>query len=481
MSVTDLISFIPELVLLAGALVIFIISLGERQGRAARRAALATAFTLIAACAASLGQTGILFDGAYRVDLFSQWLKLLLAITYALVLMAGGPLPDIRREVKAEYHLLLACSMIGLLMLVSSVEIVTLVIALELSSFPLFLMVPMRREQGGHRNQMEAAAKYIMLGVAATGIMLFGFSYLLGLTGSLHLSVMLARLPALLQSPVALIGLGMVFCGIYFKLALFPFHSWSPDVYQGAATETVTAIASLPKVGALAILIRLSALVESDYAIVAGMFSVLAMASMFYGNLIALAQKDLKRLLGFSAIAHAGYAMVGCVAFDAAGCTAALYYIFGYVVMTIACFAVITQVFPEGGDVQIADLAGLHQRSPLLAATLAVGMFGLAGIPPLAGFMGKVMLLKAALNQGELALAIVLVINTALAIYYYLQVIREAYFREADQRPAITMTRGARVLCYLLMLLTLSLGLFPGPMVDRLLPAAAFTLTGSAP
>jgi NADH-quinone oxidoreductase subunit N len=194
---------------------------------------------------------------------------------------------------------------------------------------------------------------------------------------------------------------------------------------------------------------------------VALLLTILAVASMFYGNLIALMQKDFKRLLGFSAIAHAGYALVGLVAMNAEGYSAALYYITGYVLMVLACFVVICKVSRDGTNIGIEELAGLHRRSPLLAVTLAVGVFALAGIPPFAGFMGKLLLLSAALSRGHLALVVITVVNTAIAVYYYLAVVREAWFRDAGDLPAIRLDFPTRALCVLLIAGILALGLAP--------------------
>jgi len=228
-------TFLPELVMLQGALALFVITLGEGRAKAARVAALVTSVAAIAAGMICLGQEGTLFYGAYRVDLFSQVLKLVFAGGFALVLLLSGKLSDIRDEIKPEYYLLLTISVSGLMMLVSSVDLITLVVALEVSAFPLYLMVPMRREREGQRNQMESAIKYVMFGVAANGIMFFGMSYLFGLTGSTALAELMPRLQPVIHSPLAIIGLAMALCGFYYKLAVFPFHFWTPDVYQGAS------------------------------------------------------------------------------------------------------------------------------------------------------------------------------------------------------------------------------------------------------
>jgi NADH-quinone oxidoreductase subunit N len=292
-------------------------------------------------------------------------------------------------------------------------------------------------------------------------VMLFGMSYLYGLTGTTSLPLLMARLQPVVHSPLAIVGLALTFAGLLYKQAVFPFHFWTPDVYQGASNETTSFIASLPKIGALAVLVRLVSLATPENEPIALLLSGLAIASMFYGNLIALMQKDLKRLLAFSGIAHAGYALIGFVALDAAGYTAALYYIVGYFFMVLACFVVVCNVSTDGTNACLEDLAGLHRRSPLLAATLLVGAFALAGIPPFAGFMGKLSLLKAALAKGHLTLVVIAVINSAIAIYYYLGMVREACFRDSAGRPAIALSGSTRAVCVLLMAGILILGVAP--------------------
>ena len=250
------------------------------------------------------------------------------------------------------------------MILVSSIELITLTVALELTSFPLYFLVAMRRERHGQRVQMESAIKYMVFGITATGVMLFGMSYLFGLTGTTSLPLIMARLQPVAHSPVAMVGLALTFVGLLYKQAVFPFHFWTPDVYQGAANETTSFIASMPKIGAMAVLVRLVSLATPDNRPLALLLTCLAVGSMFYGNLIALMQKDLKRLLAFSGIAHAGYALIGFVALDEAGYTAALYYIVAYFFMVLACFVVICRVSKDGVNATVEDLAGLHQGRP---------------------------------------------------------------------------------------------------------------------
>lgn len=475
-------AFLPELTLLAGALVLFFVSLGESQDKLARVVTLATAAAVLLGAIFTFSGQAVLFDGAFRVDPFSQFLKIAIAFGYLCVGLLSRELCDINGRTRPEYHLFLSFSVLGLLLLVSSIDLITLVLALELSSFALYLLVPMRRERAGQRSQMESAIKYLMFGVAATGVMLFGMSYLYGLTGSTSLPVIMAKLPPLLGSPIGIVGLVLTLAGLLYKLAVFPFHFWTPDVYQGAANETAGLIASLPKVGAVAVLVRLVSLATPDLATFTTLLTGLAIASMVYGNFIALVQTDLKRLLGFSGIAHAGYALVGFVALDNAGYAAALYYIVGYMLMVLACFVVICRISRDGGNVAISDLAGLHRRSPLLAATLLVGVFALAGIPPFVGFMSKLSLLTAALDKGHLALVVITVINSAVAIYYYLRIIRAAFFGEADGNAApVALNWSTAVLCVLLIGSITALGLVPAGVVDtisRSLAALKFPVVG---
>lgn len=465
---TSLTAFLPELVLLLGALALFVITLGEGRAKQARTAALLTSLAAVVVSVFCLGQDATLFDGAYRVDLFSQVLKVVFAGGFVLIVLLSGDLADIRAEVKPEYYLFLTISVSGLSMLVSSVELITLVVALEVSAFPLYLMVPMRRERAGQRSQMESAIKYMMFGVAANGVMFFGMSYLFGLTGTTSLAELMAKLPPVIHSPLAIVGLALALCGFYYKLAIFPFHFWTPDVYQGASNETAGLIASLPKLGGVAVLVRIASLATPDNHLIALLLGGLAVGSMFYGNLIALIQKDFKRLLGFSSIAHAGYALLGIVALDQLGYSAAIYYMVGYLLMILACFVVICKVSRDGTNVAIEELAGLHRRAPLLAVTLGVGVFALAGMPPFVGFMAKLTLLSAALSKGYLALVIIAVINAAIAVYYYLGVIREAWFRDPGDLPPIRLDWPTRALCLLLIGGILALGVLPGRLLTTL-------------
>ncbi len=458
--------FLPELTLLGAGLVIFIVSLGKSNADTIRNIAIGLGAAVFAATLVSYGQTGKLFFDAYQVDLYSQVFKALIAGAMLIVLLLGSKLKGIESKVHPEYYLFMFMSVLGLMMLVSSVELLSIFVALELSSFAVYIMVPMRDDRANNGMQMEAGIKYLLFGVTATGFMLFGMSYMYGLTGSTQLSVVIEKISMMYSQPAAVIAMAMVLAGFFYKLAIFPFHFWVPDVYEGASNETTAFIASVPKLAAVALLIRLVSLINGDGQVIVNILMVCAIASMFYGNLSALVQTDIKRMLGFSGIAHAGFVLLGILTFQISGYANAMYYIIGYVVMNLACFLVICSISQKGENVMIEDLTGLHKRSPIMAFTLAVGLFALAGIPPFVGFMAKFMVLAGALKAGYLLIVILAAINTAIAIYYYLSVIRVTYCSDPEERSNFSPTLLTNATSIFLLLIIVIMGVTPQCFVD---------------
>ncbi|WP_022658769.1 NADH-quinone oxidoreductase subunit N [Desulfovibrio desulfuricans] len=458
--------FAPELVLLAGCLLAFCMTLTEARTQTLRLLVLCVGAAFAATSVLCLFAKGTLFYGAYRVDLFSQLVKCVMSIGFTLMLLFGADTKGISVRMRPEYYFFLLTSLLGLTLLSSSVELITLFIALELSSYSLYLLVPMRTPSDSMRAPMEAAIKYLLFGVTASGIMLFGMSWIFGIVGSTYLDQILPAIRAAGSHAAPLVGLLMLFCGMFFKLAVFPFHFWAPDVYQGASNDTTAFIASIPKIVAVAVLARFCAMAYPGEGHVALLLTGLSIASMCYGNLTALVQTDVKRMLGFSGIAHAGYILMGMATLQGWGIATALYYATGYLFMMLAAFLVLCVVSPDGRNLSIKDLNGLSRRSPMLAFVLGVSMFALAGIPPFVGFMGKFMLLTGAWRAGHTALVIIAAINTAIGIYYYLQVVRAVY-TEAAQHDAepIVPHAGARMAGICLVGLVLALGIAPESMI----------------
>lgn len=459
-------AILPELALVAAALAFFALSLCKSLDIIqVKNTAVFFGFVTLLSAIISYNQQATTFFGSYEIDLYSQLFKLIIAFALCVVTIFGQNLKGIDVSVRPEYYMFLFLSGLGLMMLVSSVELITLFVSLELSSFALYLLVPMRDDRTGIREQMEAGIKYILFGVMATGVMLFGMSYLFGLTGTTYIKDIVPVLEANPSQPAVLFALLMVLSGFFYKLAVFPMHFWVPDVYQGASNETTGFIATVPKLGAVALLIRFMTLPSGHPELLAKLFIVLALCSMFYGNLSALVQKDIKRMLGFSGISHAGFIVLGLLTMQASGYATAIYYITGYVLMNLACFLVISNVSVHGENLRIADLNGLHKRQPMLAFVLAVGLFALGGIPPFVGFMGKFMLLTGALQLGHIVLVILAAFNTAIAIYYYLSVVKAAYTEDDENRENVEVNPLIKVTGVILVVFIVLMGALPSKFV----------------
>ncbi len=459
-------AILPELALLTGALAFFVLSLSkEIDQKQLNNAAVFLGVVTLLGALLSFNKDATIFYGCYQIDAYSQFFKLMISLGLVFALIAGQNLKGIERADHPEYYMFLFLSCLGLMTLVSSVELITLFVSLELSSFALYLMVPMRDNTTGIREQMEAGIKYIMFGVLATGFMLYGMSYIFGLTGSTYIKDIVPGLQNVAAQPAALFAVVMVLTGFFYKLAIFPMHFWVPDVYEGASNETTAFVATVPKLGAVALLIRFVSMVPGDIHIFVNLLIVLALCSMFYGNLIALVQTDVKRMLGFSGIAHAGFILLGLVTMNANGYATVMYYISGYVFMNIACYIVICNVSEKGENIAISDLNGLHKRQPLMAFLLAIGLFALAGIPPMIGFMGEFLLLAGALKAGHLYLVILAAINAGIAIYYYLRVVKAAYTADADEKEDFTVNGITRFGSVVLVLLIILMGAFPAKII----------------
>lgn len=458
--------FLPEFTLLGTGLVLFFLSLGKPSSGKIKNVAISLSALIFFSTIVCLKCEGNLFYSAYRVDLFSQIFKALIALATLIVLIFSDKLAGVKEEIQAEYYLFLFMSVLGLMMLVSCVELLGIFVALELSSFAVYIMVPMRNVSTASGYQVEAGIKYLLFGVMATGFMLFGMSYIYGLTGSTQLSVITEKLNQLYAQPAGIVAIVLVLAGFFYKLALFPLHFWVPDVYEGAANETTAFIAAVPKLAAVALLIRLVSLISGEGKSIVNVLMVCALLSMFYGNLSALIQKDVKRLLGFSGISHAGFVLVGLLTLQVTGFSTALYYIIGYVFMNLACFLVICSIADKGGNVSIADFTGLHKRAPLLALTLTVGLFALAGIPPFVGFTGKFLLLLGALRQGHLFLVILAALNTAIAIYYYLSIVRVTFCTDSEDRGTIQTSSIKNVLAVTLIVIMIVMGVAPSQFIE---------------
>ena len=470
---TDWVNFTPELYYSLMALVFFgLTTCGEIQpGRMHLWAVVMSGIGMVVTVLCGRME-GMLFFDCYRVDLYSQIFKILLAVGTFWVVFTCSELKGIARRNHAEFYFLIFVCTLGMMMMVSSVELLTLYISVELASYSLYLLVPMRQNVD---TNMEAGIKYFMLGVTASSLMIFGISFIYGVTHTTYLPQIIKIFPTVIQQPAAIVGLVLALSGFFFKQAIFPFHSWAPDVYEGAANQVTTYIATASKMAAAAIVIRLAGLGGSSEVFIK-ILVVICVLSMTFGNLVAIIQKDVKRLLAYSSIAHAGYMMMGILSGTERGYAGAIYYAIAYLVMNFAAFMVIMKISDDGHNLQIKELAGLHKRSPLLAMTLMLALFGLAGIPPTVGFTGKFLVFAAAVQKGYLWLAVVGMVNATISLYYYMIVIKAAYLLEPVRPfPPVQVDCWTKYMSLALVGIMVYLGLCPDQFV-ALTEAAARTL-----
>jgi len=413
---------------------------------------------------ASVTLQGILFSQTYRIDLFAQVFKVMLASGLFLVVCICTELNGIRERYQRELYLLLFVCTLAMMMLVSSVHLLNIYISLELSSYSLYILVALRKQRD---MGLEAGIKYFLIGIFASALMLFGIAMLYGATRVSHIEDLIQVLPGLVDNPAVIIGLLLTLSGFFFKLAVFPFHLWAPDVYQGASNQVTAYIATASKVAAIAILLRLIALTGDGSVYLVHVMVVLSIISMTIGNLAALVEQDLKRLLAHSTIAHAGYVLIGILSMNDAGYSGAVFYALSLLVMKFAAFLVVVQVAGDGRNLRIEQLAGLHRRSPVLALTLMISAFSLAGIPPTIGFTGKFLVFAAAMQRGYFTLVLIAMINVVISLYYYLLVIRAAYLLEPREEPAdVRISPALKSLSIAMTCLMVVGGIFPHYLIE---------------
>jgi NADH-quinone oxidoreductase subunit N len=475
----DVIPALPELLLfIAGLLLLVLGSLRERD--AARLVTPLAILSLIVAAFVVIGgdkTAAPILGGHFVHDTFAAFLKVvILAGSAASILLAQGYLRNQDLD-RFEYPLLILFASLGMCMMVSANSLLALYMALELQSLPLYVMAAFNRDQ---LRSTEAGLKYFVLGALASGMLLYGCSLVYGFTGTLSFTA-LADLLRPGETGVASLGIGalvglvFVAAGLAFKLSAVPFHMWTPDVYEGAPTPVTAFFAAAPKVAAVGLTLRV---LMQPFGAVAGEWQqiivFISVASMLLGAFAAIGQTNIKRLLAYSGIGHIGFALVGLAAGTERGVYAVLIYMTIYVVMTLGTFAAVLMMRRQGRYVEtIDDLAGLSRRQPMLALAFAIFMFSLAGIPPLAGFFGKLYVFMAAIEAGLTPLAVIGVLASVVGAYYYLRIVKLIYFdapAEAFDRPDRVELQAVLGVCAVLVL---GFILIPGPLLATAQAAAA--------
>jgi len=478
----DFLPALPEIVLLAGACGLMIFDLyAKKENRAGSvlfaslavfAAALATLFVLFG----SGGQLLYAFNGLFVADLMSHVLKLgaYLAVSLALVYSRQYMLD--RGLLKGEFLTLLLFALLGMMVMMSANSFLTVYLGLELLSLCLYAMVALNRDSAA---STEAAMKYFVLGALASGLLLYGMSMIYGATGTLAIHEVARQVANLAthatERTFLVFGLVFVVAGIAFKLGLVPFHMWIPDVYHGAPTAVTLVIGSAPKLAAFAMAMRL--LVNGLLDLAADwqqMLVILSVLSMALGNLAAIAQSNLKRMLAYSTIAHMGFMLLGLLSGVVGGnwlnaadaYAAAMFYTLVYVLMSLGAFGMLLYLSSKGFECEtLEDMKGLNRRNPWFAFIMLLAMFSLAGVPPTAGFYAKLSVLSAVVAAGQIWLAVVAVIFSLIGAFYYLRVVKLMYFDEPKDATPVEGDRDMRVLLSANGLALLAIGIVPQPLM----------------
>lgn len=411
----------------------------------------------------------VTFSGNYVVDKLAIISKLFIYLFSFFAFAYAREYVEQRKIARSEYYLLGLFSVLGMSVMASAYNFLTIFLGLELLSLPLYAMVAMQKESNV---ASEAAMKYFVLGSLASGMLLYGISVLYGVTGDIQLDTV-GHVLQNRQDIVPLLALVFVLAGLIFKFGAVPFHMWVPDVYQGAATPTTLFIASAPKVAAFAITVRV--LVQAMPSLSVSwehILMVISILSMFFGNVLAIAQWNLKRMLAYSSIAHIGYTLLGIIAGpnSTEGYSAAMFYISTYVLVAAGAFAIITLMSKNGVEFdKLEDYRGLNARSPWLAFMMLLLLFSMAGIPPTVGFFAKLGLLEALVEANDVWLAVLALVFAIIGAYYYLRVVMLMYFEEPTEELAntpVTISSDMLVAISLNGAAALFLGLLPSFFID---------------
>lgn len=407
----------------------------------------------------------VTLGGAFVADPLAQLLKLFTCAVVAVAFLYARDYLQARALFKGEYYVLGLFATVGIFVMISAHSMLSLYLGLELMSLSLYAMVAFNRESPV---AAEAAMKYFILGAIATGCFLYGTSILYGVTGSLDLGVIAGRAGEL--DPLnlhVLVALSFILVGVAFKFGAVPFHMWLPDVYQGASTPVTLFIGTAAKIASLAMIFRV--LVEGLGAMQpswSDMLVVLAVLSMAIGNIVAIAQSNLKRMLAYSTISHVGFILLGILAGTAAGYQAAVYYTLAYVIMAGAAFGMIILLSRQGFEADLLeDFRGLNTRSPWFAAIMLIVMFSMAGVPPLLGFYAKFAVLAAVVEVGRTWLAVAGLLFSVVGAFYYLRVVKLMYFDAPIDEAPLVARRDLRIVLSLNGFLVLALGVFPQALI----------------
>ena len=460
-SLSDFYYILPEMVLTTGALLVLVADVMLPRG--SRLLAWIT-LAVLGATALSLAPfAGVdveIASGLMAIDGFALFFKVVFIIAAIMTVLMSVRYLEIEGASPGEYYFLILCSTLGMMIMASGIDLITSFIGLETMAVSFYILAGFIKP---NQRSNEAAVKYFLLGAFSLGILLYGMSLMYGLSGTTNYHAMASVFTGRPREPLLVLAVILVVAGMGFKIAAVPFHMWAPDVYEGAPTPVTAFLSVGSKAASFAMLLRI--FVEALPSMISDwqlLFEVLALVTMTIGNLAALTQSNLKRMLAYSSIAHAGYLLIGVVAGTPRGIAAMMIYLVVYAFMQLGAFAIIVMMRRKDmvGD-DLKDLSGLAFRNPMAAFAMLLFMLSLGGIPPTAGFMGKLWLFSAAIDSGYVALAVVGVLNSAVSLYYYVRVVVFMYLKkettgsEPTMSPALVLTLAVSVAA------TLVLGVYP--------------------
>ncbi|GAB63624.1 NADH dehydrogenase I subunit N [Candidatus Jettenia caeni] len=468
----NILSILPILTLAGFGMIVLLVDIlsSRKLGEKNLLAYLSLMGIIVAAILArnSAGTTLFSFNESFAIDNYSLFFNFIFLLSTGLVILISHSYIK-REEINhGEYYALILFSTIGMMLMASGADLLNIYIGLEVMSISIYILTGFKRSK---LISNEASLKYFLLGAFATGFLLYGISLVYGSTGAINLKQIAGFIAdkGSISNPLLLMGMALIIIGLGFKVASVPFHAWVPDVYEGAPT-TITAFMSVgPKAAAFAAFLRiLMTAFGSTHYEWQKIIYILALLTMTVGNVVAIAQTNLKRMLAYSSIAHAGYLLIALVAANDMGVSSVLFYILAYTFMNIGALAVVIIVSQKGDEfIQIHDFAGLGFKHPGLAVAMSLFMLSMAGIPPTAGFVGKFYIFSAAIKSGYIGLAVIGVINSVISVFYYLRIMVIMYMKEPtrDFNP-LTLSPLIVVAVVLSVIGTLHLGIFPSKIME---------------
>lgn len=466
---SDLILMLPEMILtlwLCGVLIVDFVMPKLPKEQLAYLSACGLAIVLANLVWFDMkGVSGALFSNMFVLDRMALFFKILVVGATMLVILASKDYVQRFRFFKGEYYFLVLMSALGMMFMASANDLLSMFITLEFSTFGFYVLVAYLRDDVASN---EAGLKFFILGVFAAGLLAYGISLVYGETGK----IVFQEIAATAWTPGLVIGFLLIFAALGFKIGAVPFHSWIPDTYHGAPTPITAFLSIAPKGAAFAILLRLffvslAALKPAWVLLLVGV----SILSMTYGNIVAIAQKNIKRLLAYSGIAQIGNILIGLAAGTKMGEDAILFYLLTYLFANLGAFAVVIAVSNLIRSDEIDDYSGLNRRSPFLAFAMLVFLLSLAGVPPLAGFIGKLYIFLAAMKQELYTLIIVGLVNIVISMYYYLIIVKKMYINEPIDRSPLTVSPSMQAVIYVGLAGTLVLGIYPKPFIEWVVAA----------